>query len=123
MTPQSKEVGAPAAPDPAHDQVPPQVCASVRRMLEALTVHDRSLTIGQLNSLLVVARNPGLTISDLARAAGIPVGTASRHVARLGSPEGLGLLTADISRDARLKPLRLTKRGRMLLRAAARELQ
>lgn len=98
-------------------------CGRVTALLHALTIHDPTLTITHLNSLLMVALNPGLTITDLARVGRITLATASRHVARLGSPDGLGLLTIDISQDARIKPLRLTRKGLKVIRAAVGELR
>jgi len=107
---------------PDHDRLK-EVCTKVAGVIDALTRHDRSLTINQAHSLLMVALHPGLTVTDLARQAGITLAAASRHVARLGTHRGLGLILADISRDGRLKPLRLTAKGRLVVEEASRALR
>lgn len=84
---------------------------------------EASLHVSHAVVLLTVASRPGITITELAKAARMSAAGASRNARKLmdasgGKDDGLGLISVDRAADARLRPLRLTKRGRDLLNAA-----
>lgn len=74
-------------------------------------------------ALIWVAQEKNLTISDLARRSGRTLAGTSRHIQRLrrppgSSPDARGFVSIGGDSDARLKRLRLSKRGREWIGAA-----
>lgn len=86
-------------------------------LVQALNSIHPGMSVAQGMALLVVAEYPGISVSDLARRASLTLASASRTAQLLadGKPphgKGLKLVYYDISTDARLRPLRLTPKGR-----------
>lgn len=77
--------------------------------------------------IFFVALNPGVTQVEISDALGIPEGTVSRHLAKLGSriqktqsgdykPVGFGLIeTKTDFDDTRIKRIHLTKKGQKVI--------
>lgn len=68
-------------------------------------------------TLLLIAQNKNLTVTDLARHSGQTLAATSRHIKRLRRPPGSGpevkgFVSVGSDPDARLKRLRLSARGR-----------
>ncbi|MBI3532200.1 MAG: winged helix-turn-helix transcriptional regulator [Burkholderiales bacterium] len=73
--------------------------------------------ISHVLTLLLIAQNKNLTVTDLARHSGQTLAATSRHIKRLRKPpgsdlEGKGFVSVGGDPDARLKRLRLSPRGR-----------
>jgi DNA-binding MarR family transcriptional regulator len=87
-----------------------------------LYLHGRNelLTVRQLGTLLFVARNPGLSMTEIARLSEQTLATVSRHVQALktiiqGQPSGSAWVDSLPVRDARLRPLWLTNEGQQIV--------
>lgn len=95
----------------------------VMSILDDFIAIEPSLQVSHAVVLLAVAARPGITITELAKEARLSTAAASRNARKLmdasgGKNDGLGLVSVDRAQDARLRPLRLTKRGRDLLSTA-----
>lgn len=86
--------------------------------LEELRDLDVDMPIAQALSLLLIARNEGLSLKELAQQAGVGMASASRYVATFGKPKkagakGYGLVTAvEDPEERRKKIITLTPKGR-----------
>lgn len=84
-----------------------------RFFMERLEEHGCRLKMGQMPSLLLVWRSPGITQDGICRSTGMDKGTTARAVKSL-EEEGLILRTAD-PRDHRANRLTLTPEGEALI--------
>jgi DNA-binding MarR family transcriptional regulator len=115
-----------------------ETTAKLAGLANALRPLQPELGLPQLLALLVIAGEPGLSVSDLADRLGIPQQTASRHVAILAgryqgafgpTSENSGrskldpLISQEISEsDPRRRALFISKQGRSLLDGVAKRL-
>lgn len=90
--------------------------------LEPLEMQDnRQITISYLRLILMVARNPGITVSQLAQNRGAYQATTSRALLELGQKSrgagpALGLIGSDVDySDIRYRHYYLTAKGRELV--------
>lgn len=87
-------------------------------LLDDLKASDTNMPITHALAFLHVAVSPGLGITQLAKASGTTVGSASRHAQALGRPLGSGgvpLVVTGYGVDSRTKSLLLTDEGRRLI--------
>lgn len=98
------------------------------RLLKGIRSIDAEMPIQQLHCLLLIAQvEEGLSLSDLAKKAGIGLATASRYVAALGKmnrhrEEGLKLIESfENPMERRKKIIRLTHKGKLTLMKALGE--
>jgi DNA-binding MarR family transcriptional regulator len=88
-------------------------------ILDALKISSPAMPLQHAISFLHITLEPGLSISELARAAQVPIASASRHVKALaGSGPGShnpALVTSGFVKDERTKAILLTDAGRSLL--------
>lgn len=86
--------------------------------LEELRDLDADMPIAQALSLLLISKNEGLSLKELAQQAGVGMASASRYVAAFGRPakpgaKGYGLVTAvEDPEERRKKIITLTPKGR-----------
>lgn len=98
----------------------------LRRLHDLIELCDQlgpGTHITHVMALIWVAQEKNLTISDLARRSGRTLAGTSRHIQRLrkppgSSPDARGFVSIGGDSDARLKRLRLSKRGREWISAA-----
>lgn len=86
--------------------------------LEELRDLDADMPIAQALSLLLIAKNEGMSLKDVAQQAGVGMASASRYVAAFGRPvkegaKGHGLVAAvEDPEERRKKIITLTPKGR-----------
>lgn len=91
---------------------------SLMSALTELRDLDMDMPIAQALSLLLIAKHEGLSLSELAKKAGVGMASASRYVAAFGKPpkagaKGHGLVTAvEDPNERRKKIINLTPKGR-----------
>ena len=92
------------------------------RFLTGISAIDSEMPLGQAKCLCVVAEEEeGLSLSEIAKRAGIGLATASRHIGALGKinrKKEPGLLLIESFEDPmerRKKIIRLTKKGRIAI--------
>lgn len=91
---------------------------SLMSALAELRDLDMDMPIAQALSLLLIAKHEGLSLSDLAKKAGVGMASASRYVAAFGKPtkpgaKGFGLAVAvEDPMERRKKIINLTPKGR-----------
>lgn len=90
------------------------------RFLTGISAIDPEMPLGQAKCLFVVAEEEeGMSLSEIAKRAGIGLATASRHIGALGKinrkkEEGLLLIESfEDPMERRKKIIRLTKKGRI----------
>jgi DNA-binding MarR family transcriptional regulator len=99
----------------------PQVLELFVHFLEVVREVDPYLTIAHAAVLLIIARNPGCSPSDLITELGLSSAATARVIARLSNWEtplskGLGLVTSEIDpTDRRKRNLFLTAEGHRLI--------
>lgn len=92
-------------------------------ILEEFRKVNPEMAIQQALTLLTAASEPGLTVTDLAKKAGLGLASTSRHVEVLGPHRpakniGLGLLSDDFhDTDRRRKIIRLTPAGQRTVKS------
>jgi DNA-binding MarR family transcriptional regulator len=93
--------------------------SQLARILDVLKISSPAMPLQHAISFLHITLEPGLSISELARAAQVPIASASRHVKALaGSGPGShnpALVTSGFVKDERTKAILLTDAGRSLL--------
>lgn len=93
----------------------------VVQALETLRDIDADMPVTMGLSLLLIARNEGLSLKELANKAGVGMASASRYVAAFGKPgkpggKGLGLVTAvEDPEERRKKIITLTPKGKTFI--------
>ena len=92
------------------------------RLIQAIREIDSEMPLQQIHCLLLIAKEQeGMSLSDLAKKAGIGLATASRYVAALGKinrhrEEGLKLIESfEDPMERRKKIIRLTAKGKVAL--------
>lgn len=88
-------------------------------VLDVLKISSPAMSLQHAISFLHITLEPGLSISELARAAQVPIASASRHVKALAG-SGLGshnpaLVTSGFVEDERTKAILLTNASHSLL--------
>lgn len=113
---------SPSRPRGGFDMTPQQraACETFRRILRRLIALNSNFRASQMETLMGVALNPGVSITGLTKETGQSLASTSRHVADMTAPtdhypERLGLIYVDFGRDSRTKPLRLTALGEDLV--------
>jgi len=95
-------------------------------LMEDLKAADPHMPLTKALALLRIAATPGIGITELAKASGTSVASASRHIQSLGSaktPGGAPLVVSGYGRDARTKAVLLTEEGRRLVNRVAESLE
>ena len=93
----------------------------LEKALIVLREVDSDMPIAQALSLLVIAKNEGLSLKELAEKVGVGMASASRYVAFFGKPnasgkKGLGLVVAvEDPLERRKKTITLTAKGRNVI--------
>lgn len=86
--------------------------------LDALKGLDLDMPIAQAVCLLLIAKNEGISLKDLAQKTGVGMASASRYVSTFGKPlvpgrKGFGFVTAtEDPLERRKKVISLTAKGR-----------
>lgn len=95
----------------------------INRLLEMVSAVDHEMPLQQARCLFIIAASEeGMSLSDIAKKAGIGLATASRYVGALGSinrkrEEGLQLIESfEDPMERRKKIIRLTPKGRAVVR-------
>ena len=95
----------------------------INKLLEMVSAIDNEMPLQQARCLFIVATSDeGMSLSDIARKAGIGLATASRYIGALGKinrkrEEGLQLLESfEDPMERRKKIIRLTSKGRAVVR-------
>jgi DNA-binding MarR family transcriptional regulator len=95
----------------------------VQRLLESISAINPEMPLQQARCLFIVAESEeGLSLSDIAKKAGIGLATASRYIGALGKinrkkEEGLQLIESfEDPMERRKKVIRLTTKGRVAVR-------
>jgi len=91
--------------------------------LETLRELDSDMPMAQAVCLLLIAKNEGLSLRELAQQAGVGMASASRYVSYFGKPhaglvhkKGMGLVVAtEDPQERRRKTITLTAKGRALI--------
>lgn len=93
------------------------------RFLTGVSALEQDMPIQQAKCLFIVAQEPdGMSLSDIAKKAGIGLATASRYISALGKinrhrQEGLQLIEAfEDPMERRKKIIRLTTKGKIAVR-------
>ena len=93
------------------------------RLLIGISAVDPEMPLGQAKCLLIVAQSEeGMSLTDIAKKAGIGLATASRHIAALGKinrkkEDGLKLIESfEDPMERRKKIIRLTSKGRTTIK-------
>lgn len=92
-------------------------------ILEQFRQIDAEMPLQQVITLITVALNPGVTVSEIARIAGNTLSSASRHVEALGpyrpaKKKGRELLIDDYDAvDRRAKIIHLTPKGVLVIKS------
>ena len=93
------------------------------RLLIGISAVDPEMPLGQAKCLFIVAQSEeGMSLTDIAKKAGIGLATASRHVAALGKinrkkEDGLKLIESfEDPMERRKKIIRLTSKGRTTIK-------
>jgi DNA-binding MarR family transcriptional regulator len=98
-------------------------------LLAGLRQLDSEMTLQVAQCFLAVASHPGMTVREMAAVAEVEESTASRNAGILGrygrgAKEGYRVIEfEDDPNDRRVRRLRLTDKGRRLLRGALRRMQ
>lgn len=92
----------------------------LNEILLYLCAQNKLITIRQLGTLLWVAGNPGLSMTEIADRSEQTLATVSRHVRALrtypqGQRNGIAWIHSVPALDARLCPLWLTKEGQRIV--------
>lgn len=92
----------------------------LNEILLYLCAQNKLITIRQLGTLLCVAGNPGLSMTEVADMSEQTLATVSRHVRALktypqGQRKGIAWVYSLPALDARLRPLWLTKEGQRIV--------
>ena len=91
-------------------------------MLTTLRQINPTMTIQVAHTLLLVAQNPGSSVTEIAKTSGFPLSTMSRNLMDLGKRNrkrepGLGLVqSATDDYELRKKNVTLTPKGEMLIK-------
>ena len=95
----------------------------VHRLLESIAAINPEMPLQQARCLFIIAdSDEGLSLSDIAKKAGIGLATASRYIGALGKinrkkEEGLQLIESfEDPMERRKKIIRLTTKGRAAVR-------
>jgi DNA-binding MarR family transcriptional regulator len=95
----------------------------INKLLEMISAIDNEMPLQQARCLFIVATSDeGMSLSDIAKKAGIGLATASRYIGALGKinrkrEEGLQLLESfEDPMERRKKIIRLTSKGRAVVR-------
>jgi DNA-binding MarR family transcriptional regulator len=95
----------------------------VQRLLESIAAIHTEMPLQQARCLFIVAESEeGMSLSDIAKKAGIGLATASRYIGALGKvnrkrEEGLQLIESfEDPMERRKKVIRLTTKGRAAVR-------
>lgn len=84
-------------------------------LVRAIQSHDPYLQAHQLELLMMIASNSGISVGDLAELLGVSVSSASRSLVKLGyTRNGLVRLRED-PEDRRKKRVELSRKGTQLL--------
>ena len=87
-------------------------------LIEEFRKIDPEMAIHSALILLLVARQPGINLKDLAKETGLGKSAISRNVATLSKEHGKGLITYSESlTDRRNKEIKLTHEGERFLRS------
>lgn len=93
------------------------------KLLSGISAVDPEMPLGQAKCLFIIAKEEeGLSLTDIAKKAGIGLATASRNIAALGKinrkrEEGLKLIESfEDPMERRKKIIRLTPKGRTAIR-------
>lgn len=88
------------------------------RVFTELKALDTDMTLAQALCLLLIAKNEGLSLSELANKSGVGMASASRYVSAMGKPgprnqRALGFITAtEDPLERRKKVIQMTTKGR-----------
>lgn len=95
----------------------------VNRVLTGISAIDPDMPLQQARCLFIVAQSEeGMSLSDIAKKAGIGLATASRYISALGKvnrhrEEGLQLIESfEDPMERRKKIIRLTTKGKSVIR-------
>lgn len=95
----------------------------VNKLLAAISEVDGEMPLQQVRCLFIIADSEeGMSLSDIAKKAGIGLATASRYIGALGKinrkkEEGLQLIESfEDPMERRKKVIRLTSKGRVAIR-------
>ena len=95
----------------------------VQRLLESISAINAEMPLQQARCLFIIAESEeGMSLSDIAKRAGIGLATASRYIGALGKinrkrEEGLQLIESfEDPMERRKKIIRLTPKGRAAVR-------
>lgn len=93
------------------------------RLLSGISAVDPEMPLGQAKCLFIIAQfDEGLSLTDIAKKAGIGLATASRNIAALGKinrkrEPGLSLIESfEDPMERRKKIIRLTAKGRTTIK-------
>lgn len=106
----------------------PKGLHDIINMVETLQAVNPHMRVSRAAVLLTIASRPGIIITELGKAANLSRAAASRIARELsdvssGKTDGLGLVSFDLSQDARLRPLRLNHKGRAVVQMAVEALR
>ena len=101
----------------------PEGLRDIINAVETLQEVNPYMRVSHAVALLTIASRPGITITELGNAVRLTRAAASRIARELsdassGKTDGLGLVSFDLSQDARLRPLRLNHKGQALVQRA-----
>lgn len=99
-----------------------RVLNKISIMMTTIRGINPTMTFQVGHTLILVAQNPGASVSELAKTSGFPVPTMSRNLMDLGKRNrnrepGLGLVMTTVDElELRKKQVRLTPKGELLIK-------